>query len=495
MANSGVSVDDVVDVEIDLTPTAAQERNFGNALFLGDSDVIDTTQRFRIYTSSDDVAADLGGSAPEFLAAELFFAQSPQPQECYVGRWASTATHGLLRGAVLNASQQNLSIFAQINAGGMTVTIDGTIHALTGLDFTAQTNLNGVAAVIQTALAGAAGVTWDSNNDQFVLESTTTGSLSSVIFATAPSAGTDISALLGLQVGSGGYAVAGMQAETLAAAVELLADMSTDWYGLQVASTATPSDADYVALGLFIESAKPSRIMGVTTQEPNALSAISTTDLPFLLNASGYRRTFCQYSSSNPFASASTLGRALTVDFDGENTTITLDFKIEPGVVAELIRESQKRALAGKKCNAFLKFNNGTAILQEGWMANGTFIDVIQGTDWLQNSLQTSVYNALLTAPKIPQTDPGVNKLVAALTVGCEQARRNGLFAPGVWTGPDLGSIVTGQTLSKGYYIFAPKVATQAQADREARKSPPLQVAGKLAGAIHSVNVLVSVNA
>jgi hypothetical protein len=37
-------------------------------------------------------------------------------------------------------------------------------------------------------------------------------------------------------------------------------------------------------------------------------------------------------------------------------------------------------------------------------------------------------------------------------------------------------------------------MALQAQADREARKSPPIQIALKLAGAVHTVDIIVNVN-
>lgn len=41
---------------------------------------------------------------------------------------------------------------------------------------------------------------------------------------------------------------------------------------------------------------------------------------------------------------------------------------------------------------------------------------------------------------------------------------------------------------------YAGSIVDQAQSDREARKSPAFQIAVKLAGAIESVDVMVSVN-
>ena len=74
------------------------------------------------------------------------------------------------------------------------------------------------------------------------------------------------------------------------------------------------------------------------------------------------------------------------------------------------------------------------------------------------------------------------------------RAVNNGLVAPGVWNAGGFGQLQQGQMLSSGYYVYAPLVASQSQADREARKSVPIQVAAKLAGAVHSVNVLINVN-
>jgi hypothetical protein len=128
-------------------------------------------------------------------------------------------------------------------------------------------------------------------------------------------------------------------------------------------------------------------------------------------------------------------------------------------------------------------------------MANGYFFDEVHGLDWLQNDMQTAIYNALYTSPtKIPQTDAGVNQLVAAVEASCERAVNNGLVAPGVWNAPGFGAIDQGQTLAKGYYVYAPPVSSQSQADRAARKAPTLQAAVKLAGAVHFANVIVNVN-
>lgn len=495
----GLPVSDVVNVQVLLSPQAAAERNFGNLLVLGDSDVIDTVERIRLYTQSSQVAADFGSDAPEYAAALAYFAQSPQPAELYIARWAATSTHGLLRGSILSPAAQGIGNFNGISNGSLAFTVDGALHTVTNLDLSAQTNLNGVASVVDTALTGVANVFWDSNNDRFLVESLSSGTLSTVSFATAPGSGTNLGPLMGLNqvANSGAYSVPGITAETLATIVPKLADKSTDWYGLSICATADPDDNDMLAVANFIESAAPSRVLAVTVQDPATLDSTSSTDLATKLFNGNYRRTYWQYSSQSSVAAVSALGRAFTVDFTGSDTVITLAFKQEPTIPAEAISESQKAVLFAKNGNAFLKFNNNTTILLQGMMASGDWFDAVHGTDWLQDAVQTAVYNLFLTiGTKIAQTDAGLNKILAVVSAELQQGVTNGLLYPGgVWTGPSIGTVLnTGDTLPKGYLVFAPQVSTQSAAQRASRKAPLIQAAVKLSGAFHYADILISVN-
>ncbi len=494
MANLGLSVNNVVNVQVLMSPVAAQTRNFGSLMILGDSTVIDTNERIRLYNSLDSVANDFGTSAPEYGAAALFFGQSPQPSTLYVGRWASSDSFAVLRGGILSASQQLLSNFTGITNGAFGIAVNGTTYDITGVNFSSATNLNGVASIVSASLTNAICV-WDSVNSRFRIESESTGTSSTLSLATAPATGTDLAALLKIGAAQGAVAIDGIAAESLVDAVAMLANMSNDWYGLYVASTVAPANSDYTDVAGFIEGAGSSRIFGITTQDTATLDATSTTDLASLLKALGYKRTFVQYSTSSPYAAASIFGRAFTVNFNGSNTTLTIKFKQEPGVAAEYLTSTQANALSGKNCNVFVAYNNDTSIIQEGVMVNGYFFDEVHGTDWLQNAVQTAIYNLLYTSlTKIPQTDAGINVILSTVTQILDQAVANGLVAPGVWNAAGFGALNQGDTLSKGYYVYAPPVAMQSQADREARKAPVIQCAIKLAGAVHFVNAIISVN-
>lgn len=484
MAN-GLSASDIVNVSVNLAPTAAPTENFGSLLQVGSSPVINTKERMREYSSLDQVAQDFG-DGPEYQAAVEFFSQSPQPSTLFIGRWAQSATSGVLVGATLSADQQALSNFTSVSGtGAIDVTIDATDKSVTTLDFSGCTTLSGVAALLQTALATAS-VVYNAVYNRFEVTSNTAGTTSSVSFATGA-----VATLMGL-TSTGATSVSGIAAESMLAAVQACAAASNQWYGLAIA-VASPADSDIKAVAAYVEGSKPSKLFVVTTQDAAAMDPTSTTDLAAALQAAKYNHTAVQYSSSSPYAAVSLFARQASVDFLASNSTITLMFKSEPGVTAETISETQAAALKAKNCNVFVNYDNSTAIIQFGTVASGQYIDSIVGCDWLANEMQTALFNVLYTNGKVFQTDPGVNLLVTAAHSVMDEAVNNALVAPGVWTGPKIGPLNSGQTLTSGYFVYAAPVASQSQASRSARKSPPIQVAAKLAGAIHDVDCVINV--
>lgn len=498
--STGLAVTDIVEVDVSITQLAAQQRNFGLPLICGPSDVINTSERFRPYTSLAAVATDFGTTAPEYLAAAAFFGQSPQPAQCYIGRWAKTATSGILVGGPFNTAQQAalLTTLQGISTGSMDISIDGTQKTLSALNFSAILNLAAAAAVIATALAGAATCTWNSVYGYFQIESSTTGASSSVSYASPEGSGVDVSADLQLTAATGAQApVPGIVAETPVECATVMATISNAWYmlGFAPAAAGDITDSEYQAVAAFIEASSPARVFGYTTQEAAALTSTDTTSLPYVLAGLKYNRTMGQYSSYSLYAHFSMFGRLATVNYDAANSTITMMFKQEPGITAENLQESQAQALKAKNCNVYVAYSNSTVLLQWGTMASGQYIDVIVGADWLANSVQTNVFNALYTAPtKIPQTDPGVHILVTAAEQSMVASVNNGYVAPGVWNSTGFGALQQGQVLAKGYYIYQPSVASQTEAQRETRAAPVMQIAAKLAGAIHSANVQLNIN-
>ncbi|MEQ5055472.1 DUF3383 family protein [Klebsiella michiganensis] len=378
----GLPLNRITDVTVTLSARAAQGRNFGSMLILGDSTVIPIAERLRAYSAADGIGDDFGVDSEEYKAAVIWFSQQPQPTLVYVGRWVKT---------------------------------------------------------LETGEAGTV--------------------------------------------------------ETVLQAVNTLMDYNS-WYGLHLAVPEAdyPADADIISVAAAVEASTVSRIFGITSAAATILDAATTTDLASKLKAAKYSRSFIQYSTSSRYAALSAFARAFTVDFTGSNTTITLKFKQQPGITYETLSTPQANNLEAKNCNVYVYYENDTAILEQGVMSNGDFFDERHGLDWLQNAVQTADFNTLYTSTtKIPQTDAGTTTRIANIELVLDKAVTNGLFAPGKWTGGPMGQLNTGDTLTKGYYTWAENVDDQLQVDREARKGVPIQVAGKLAGAVHYGTVAITV--
>lgn len=476
-------VNRIVDVTIQMSPLAAATRNFGAMLIVGASDVIDTQERIRAYSSVTDIANDFGTSAPEYQAAVAFFAQSPQPTTVQVGRWARSATSGLYKGKILSTSDQEMDNFTTISAGAFDVTIDGSVVNVTAVNLSAQSNLNGVASQVSAALKSKGTCVW--NGQQFVIKSASTGQTSTVSTVTS----TQLSQAMGLDSGT---MVTGAPAETLEEATVALLDINT-WYGAFY--TGDIEDQDVINTAALISASTPSHICAFTLKETDELDGTQTSSLGYELAQLGNNRVLPMYSSTNDNAAMSVLGRMSTVNFEGSNTTITLMFKQCPGVEPEYLKTSQANALQRNNVNVFAAYQNDTSILQYGTMSGGWYIDEVHGLDWLQNRVETDLWNLLYTSTtKIGQDESGMTAILSTVNSSLEAGVRNGLIAPGVWNGDEFGTLKRGDTLTTGFYVYIQPLEEQSQADREQRKAPPIQIAVKLKGAVHSIDVTITVN-
>lgn len=88
----GLPLNRVTNVTVTLSARAAQGRNFGSMLILGNSTVIPITERLRLYSDPADIGDDFGVDSEEYKAAVVWFSQSPRPTQLYVGRWVDSLT-------------------------------------------------------------------------------------------------------------------------------------------------------------------------------------------------------------------------------------------------------------------------------------------------------------------------------------------------------------------------------------------------------------------
>lgn len=485
-----IPVSKVVKVNILSSPTFPARKGFGLLNIIGKSARLPVGDRIRFYGDIDAVAADFSANDEEYKAAQVFFSQKPRPTELAISRRFDTAVSGELLCSV--NYEKTLANWQAVNNGGFDIKLDGVNKQVTALNLSAAATLNAVAAAIQAKLTILlAGSTCVFDGTRFIIRSGTTGVTSTVDYATAPTgagAPTDIGAMLGARAADLGVKTTGVAAESVTDSLNALQDKNQSWYGVTFTNELTEAQLKEAAAW----SEARVKIFGFTTSASNVQDAAVSNDIASFMKANLYDRTFYTYDNDDAYQVVSAFARAFTVNFNEQNSTLTLKFKQLPGTTPVVITESQRQALLSKNCNYYTYFGD-SAMLAEGVMASGKFFDEIHGLDWLQNAIETNVFGYLFTrTTKVPQTDKGVAALVQQVEKACQEGVSNGLLAPGVWNGEDLGEMKSGAFLPKGFYVYAQPVAEQNQSDREARKSPPIQVIAKGAGAIHFADVTVT---
>ena len=187
--------------------------------------------------------------------------------------------------------------------------------------------------------------------------------------------------------------------------------------------------------------------------------------------------------------------RLFGTNFNGSNTTITMNLKQIVGIGADTgINETIAAQCQTVGVDFYALVQGLPEVVSTG--GNG-YSDNVYNLTWLLNALQVATFNTLgTTSTKIPQTETGMNTIKSSVAQVLNQAVANGFLAPGTWTGALFGNPASLATNIQqfGYYVYSQPVSQQIQSDRAKRIAPLVQIAIKYAGAIQSVNGIIYIN-
>ena len=141
-----LSVRRIVNATISASPMAAQKRGFGILMVLGDSPVMTAVEGYRCYNDYESVAGDFGADAPETLAAQAYFSQSPKPLDLKVSRWFNAPTAAQLQGGAYSTTFSEL----QHEKCGFKITIDAHEIDIVDMDTSECLEIGDIAALITT---------------------------------------------------------------------------------------------------------------------------------------------------------------------------------------------------------------------------------------------------------------------------------------------------------------------------------------------------------
>lgn len=274
------------------------------------------------------------------------------------------------------------------------------------------------------------------------------------------------------------------------------------FFGGVLVAGVTPTDSDWITAAATAESLRvklfiPQFLTAALTPSTGLFAIISASAEPharMLLytqagTALGTRRMAAAYA-----------GRAMSVDFTGSSTTNSMHLKQLATVLADTgITQTTLNTCITLGVDVYCSIAGRPSVFSTGGTTGGNaFFDEVYNLDWLVLALQTAGFNALAsTSTKLPQTEPGIAVLRGAYINVLNQAVTNGYVAPGAWNSPELfgnPADLIRNILEAGFYVYNTPVNLQSQSAREARQAPVIQLAIKLAGAVHSSAVVVYVN-
>ncbi len=282
----------------------------------------------------------------------------------------------------------------------------------------------------------------------------------------------------------------GEDKETIVQAISACREVNSEWYAVYVCGA---EKNEIISLAQYIDSASPESYLFYTTSDSDILTGIEG-NIFSVLKKNGIHRALGQYSTKTNDAAVGIMGVAMGRNTQTSGSAYTLAHKTVSGVETEPLNSTQVTVIKNLNGNLYLNRGSVYNLFEMGVSADGSKFDEILNLDMLTNSIQTSVVEALARSSKIAQTDAGMDSLLNAITEPLEKAREIGFIAPGVWNTASILSVNTGDTLPRGYMILSDSVDNQSQADREARKAPPIYILIKCAGAIESVGIKLYVN-
>jgi hypothetical protein len=470
MASATLPLSNIVDIVVSVSPIAPATPTFNQGLIVGPSTAIpsqqgQTSPRLRQYSTLSQMLSDgFTVNSPEYIAASIYFGQSPPPQFLWVGRQDLTSIQGMAaNGGALGTNYAVGDVFL-VNHGGAS------------LGYGVVTGVGGGGAVSSIAIATLNGVLADGTGYAVSTANTTT-----TITGSGAGLQVDISAV----------------GESPLVALQICRAVNSTWYACMVTGAVF---SDHEAIGAWIQAITPASFYFFQTADVAVLNN-TAGNIFAALKALNYNRMMGIYSTTqsgafpnNIYAAAALMGVAMGLNTGLARSYFTMMFKQLTGITVEPLTQTQVFNIAGNpgsgtgnNGNVYVNFSSAYSILMQGVVPSGQFFDEILNLDMLTSDIQFSTMNLLVGNPSIPQTDAGQAQLLHAVNGAAERAAVRGFIAKGVWEGVGILNLVAGDPLPSGYLSQSAPYSTQSNSDHVARKAMPIYLAIIEAGAVHFV--------
>jgi hypothetical protein len=423
--------------------------------------------------------------------------------------------------AVLTGGTVTPASLTSISDGAFKISVNGDEKDITGLDFQSADDISGIVTVLTGKIDG---VTVTANEESLILTTTETGSAATLAFASAGSAGTDVSALLGLTSGAGasvvngattpvvdisemlgltqesgaslqasGY-VAGSITEELAANRAYIQNIGSNAYAwsLDAEYRDTQDAQDFASWvnGLGVEG-----VTCIVTNNPNVLSASDTSNIAYICNSMNYQGVATFYhDNAQVYPDVAYLATLQSVNYATANSVLDMKFKNLGSIPAVTLPDlnTNLTTLDNKRCNTITYWGTRDALC----VRNGDQSSSLWRSDLWVNvcnfiaELKINVANVFLRNKKIPYTVAGQTLLTSAITQTCDAYVTNGSFADREYAD---STSENGVSLQSAYTITPQPISSSTAAQRRAGIGTPFAIVLNDSGSMRSVAISVEV--
>lgn len=366
-----------------------------------------------------------GIASDEYKFASKYFSyisrKGTMAQKISFAPHAATATSARLFGAVKSAT---LSDFTALTNASVTFVADNTTFALTGLDFSAQTSLSGVAGVIQTALdtvsADKVDFTYDATLYRFEASTVATGADHEISYATG-----DLATLLGMNEGNTGAILS--ESSTATTALDALkdsAELSNNFFSFTFL-TSVSGEETAIASWVKAQNVRYMWSMGVTTA--NAGTMAST-----LLDYDGVGLTLDVNTEHAEFLPMAIAG---AINYDNANASVDFMYQQADGITPSVSSDTDANAYDAIRVNYYgstQQAGNLVSFYQNGvLMGDITSMGVYVNEAWLKDAITTNLLNLRLSLDSLPANETGLAYVKLSIHEIIEQALFNGVISVG----------------------------------------------------------------
>lgn len=459
-----------------------------------DVDFLPDNNRVQFFSSLNAVEEACGVTSQAYASARAFFARTERPTTMAIGRIFSEPTSARLESGALT----NINYLMGVTDGSLKISVNGQEYDIKDIDFSSCTTVQEILVVVNTVIQTSGApvtVSTDTNTHHIIITTTNSGDGAELSYMeTLEGVGTDISGFCMCTKDTAtsliqGYTPAGIVSE-LALIKKVAQCNGKPIYGWVL--DASYRDTDDVKLVMDWAEANTPCILSLCTNSPNAYNTANTDSVAYYGWDKQLKNTCIIYHhSSSDYADMSYLALALSVNYALENSTLTMKFKQLDGIATSPLTESQVQALDARNVNCYVLVGNSSSVVREGKQCADTwFTDSRVNLDNYKEELQVEVYNVFLRNKKVPYTTAGQSLLISACSKINDRYTRNGTFAD-----REVEDTTTenGVKVLEATVITPSPVAGATASERASRIAPPIAITAYEAGAMHQVNIDVSV--